>query len=91
LSDGELAGLAGLRVARRRRDWRLGRRTAKTAVAALVDAPLPEIEIVAAFDGAPEVRIDGAPAPSVGRSATARRGHSRLFGAPAAQSAAMSS
>jgi 4'-phosphopantetheinyl transferase len=63
LGDRERLVLAGLRLAKRRRDWRLGRWTAKTAVAALLDVPLGEIEVFAAFDGAPEVRIDGAPAP----------------------------
>jgi hypothetical protein len=63
LGDRERLVLAGLRLAKRRRDWRLGRWRAKTAVAALLDVPLVEIEVFAAFDGAPEVRIDGAPAP----------------------------
>jgi 4'-phosphopantetheinyl transferase len=60
LTAEEQAVLAGLAVAKRRADWRLGRWTAKALVAAVVDVPLHRIEIRAADDGAPDVFIDGA-------------------------------
>ena len=49
LSARERAVLAGLRLAKRRDDWRLGRWTAKTAVAAWlgVDAERKPLETVA--------------------------------------------
>ena len=47
LGPRERAVLAGLRVAKRREDWRLGRWTAKAAVG-------EGVEILAAADGAPE-------------------------------------
>jgi 4'-phosphopantetheinyl transferase len=47
LGPRERAVLAGLRVAKRRDDWRLGRYTAKAALGA-------DVEILAADDGAPE-------------------------------------
>ena len=55
--------LAGLRIDKRREDWRLGRWTAKAAVAAQLGAEPARIEILAAADGAPEAWLDGAPAP----------------------------
>lgn len=68
LAAGEVACLAGLRIPKRRRDWRLGRWTAKQAVAAYLglDAGLhrlAEIEIRAASSGAPEALLRGSPAP----------------------------
>jgi 4'-phosphopantetheinyl transferase len=60
LTAGERAVLAGLAVAKRRADWRLGRWTAKALVTAVLDVPLHRIEIRAADDGAPDVFIDGA-------------------------------
>jgi len=78
LTAGELATAAGLRVAKRRNDWRLGRWTAKRAVAAYLrrdatalvgssprdrSAELALIEIRAADDGAPEVVLDQQRAP----------------------------
>jgi hypothetical protein len=61
LSDRERETLDGLRFPKRRADWRLGRFTAKTAIRAAWAAlapgsPVPPIEIVAAPDGAPELR-----------------------------------
>jgi 4'-phosphopantetheinyl transferase len=47
LSEAERTVLAGLRVAKRRADWRLGRWTAKAALGA-------DVEVLAAPDGAPE-------------------------------------
>jgi len=60
LHPAELLRLSELRFAKRRTDWRLGRWTAKRAVAACLglrhDAPgLAAIEIRAAASGAPEV------------------------------------
>ena len=59
----ERAVLAGLRVPKRREDWRLGRWTAKAAVAARLGAVPARIEILAAPDGAPEAWLDGLRAP----------------------------
>jgi 4'-phosphopantetheinyl transferase len=56
--------LAGLRFEKRRADWRLGRYTAKTAVAAWLGVSPPRVEIVAAPDGAPFARLDGRQAPA---------------------------
>jgi 4'-phosphopantetheinyl transferase len=60
LSAGEILFLGRLRFARRRNDWRLGRWTAKRAIAACLNLPshplgLANIEIRAAASGAPEV------------------------------------
>ena len=63
LSTAERAVLAGLRLAPRRRDWRLGRWTAKQAVATWLGPSWPTAEIVAASDGAPEAFVSGQPAP----------------------------
>lgn len=60
LTTEERAVLAGLAVAKRRADWRLGRWTAKALVTAVLDVPVHRIEIRAADDGAPDVYIDGA-------------------------------
>jgi 4'-phosphopantetheinyl transferase len=54
---------AGLRVRRRRRDWRLGRFTAKAAVGAWLSVAPERIEILPAPDGAPEAWVDGERAP----------------------------
>ena len=67
LADDERARLAGLRIAKRRDDFVLGRWTAKRAIAARL-APagalaLEAIAIRAAADGAPEAFLDGAPLP----------------------------
>jgi 4'-phosphopantetheinyl transferase len=59
LSPGELDVLARLTFEKRRSDWRLGRFAAKTAVARWLGVPIRQIEILAASDGAPEVRLDG--------------------------------
>ena len=56
----ERAVLAGLAVAKRRADWRLGRWTAKSLVAAVLDVPVHRIEVRAADDGAPDAFVDGA-------------------------------
>ncbi len=68
LAPEEAAVLAGLRFPKRRAEWRLGRYAAKQAlVACLAGASawpaLSSIAIRAAEDGAPEVFVDGNPAP----------------------------
>jgi 4'-phosphopantetheinyl transferase len=68
LSESEAARLDGLHVAKRRRDWRLGRWTAKLAMAAYRNLPgdsdtLRGIEIRPALSGAPEVYFAGQPVP----------------------------
>jgi len=67
LSKGEMVRLDGMRFAKRRADWRLGRWTAKCAVAAYLDLPgdrpsLTDIEIRPASSGAPEVFVGNKPA-----------------------------
>lgn len=67
LSGSEIRVLARLHVPKRRADWRLGRWTAKHAIAAYRGlAPLPEalaaMEVRPAPSGAPEALIDGHPA-----------------------------
>jgi len=60
LSAGEEVRLNSMRFAKRRADWRLGRWTAKCALAAYLNLPrhsLAHIEIRAAASGAPEVLI----------------------------------
>ncbi len=69
LSANELLHFDALRFPKRRADWRLGRWTAKRAVAAYQDLPLhsrvlEKIEVRPAPSGAPEVFLDGAPAPA---------------------------
>jgi 4'-phosphopantetheinyl transferase len=68
LSENEAARLGSLRFAKRRRDWRLGRWTAKLAMAAYRNLPgdsqtLRDVEIRPALSGAPEVFFAGQPAP----------------------------
>lgn len=68
LGPSEISRLAALRIAKRRSDWRLGRWTAKTAAALLLRRPLhpralASLEIRPAVSGAPEVFLDGRPAP----------------------------
>jgi 4'-phosphopantetheinyl transferase len=63
LGPAERRVLAGLRLERRRSDWRLGRWTAKAAVAIWLTVPPDRVQILAAPDGAPEVWVDGERAP----------------------------
>lgn len=68
LSAAERERLAGMRIAKRRSDWRLGRWTAKRAVAAFLKldptpATLAAIEVRPDASGAPEAFCDGAAAP----------------------------
>ena len=59
LTDHDRAVLAGLKVAKRRADWRLGRWTARSLVAAVLDVSPDRVEIRAAGDGAPDAFVDG--------------------------------
>jgi 4'-phosphopantetheinyl transferase len=59
----ERRALAALHVPKRRDDWRLGRWTAKAALAAWLGVPPGRIEVLAAEDGAPEAWLDGVRAP----------------------------
>jgi 4'-phosphopantetheinyl transferase len=64
LSAGEAARLTGMRVAKRRADWRLGRWTAKRALAIYLGLPshpsaLAHLEIRPASSGAPEAFFAG--------------------------------
>ena len=68
LSDAEHAQLERLRMPKRRSDWRLGRWTAKCAIAACLRQsgriePLSAIELRAAPSGAPEILLYGQPIP----------------------------
>jgi 4'-phosphopantetheinyl transferase len=68
LSAGETVRLESFRFPKRRSDWRLGRWTAKCAVAAYLKLPvaparLAEIEIQARPSGAPQVIINNQVAP----------------------------
>lgn len=67
LSPSESARLSTMRIAKRRNDWRLGRWTAKNALAYYLKVPadprvLASIEILPASSGAPEVFFEGQPA-----------------------------
>lgn len=61
LGPSEIARLSSMRFAKRRNDWRLGRWTAKRALAVYLQAPGAEVR--AAPSGAPEVFVAGEPAP----------------------------
>lgn len=63
LGPNERRVLAGLRIEQRRAAWRLGRWTAKLALARCLAVPMNRIEVLAASDGAPEAWVGGAPAP----------------------------
>ncbi len=68
LAPSEVASLQAMRFAKRRADWRLGRWTAKCAVAVRLGRPLTShnlrcIELRAAECGAPDVFLDSWPAP----------------------------
>jgi 4'-phosphopantetheinyl transferase len=68
LCGGERAHLAGLRIPKRRADWRLGRWTAKRAVSVYLNLSsdpesLTAIELRPAPSGAPQVFLRGEPAP----------------------------
>jgi 4'-phosphopantetheinyl transferase len=86
LGPGERERLATLRVPKRREDWRLGRWTAKHAVAAYLglaaDVPsLAAIEIRPADSGAPEIFLAEQPGP-VSISITHREGRAVCAAGP---------
>jgi 4'-phosphopantetheinyl transferase len=58
----ERVRLAQLRVAKRRADWRLGRWTAKRAVAAALEVAAQRVAVIASAGGAPLALLDGVPA-----------------------------
>ena len=60
LGPNERRVLAGLRIEKRRADWRLGRWAAKHALAAASGAEPRRIEVLAAAGGAPQAWLDGA-------------------------------
>ena len=88
LSSDELVRLGSMRISKRRADWRLGRWTAKHAVAAYLEMPvdaaeLSAIEIRAAASGAPEAFVGGRAA-EVSISLSHRDGRAACAVAPAA-------
>jgi 4'-phosphopantetheinyl transferase len=69
LSRREAAWVARMRFEKRRSEFRMGRWTAKNAIALFLDRPhtpeaLHAVEIDRTFDGAPAPRVDGQPAPA---------------------------
>jgi 4'-phosphopantetheinyl transferase len=62
LGERERAALQGLKIAKRRADWRLGRFTAKAALSAWLGVSSGDVEVLAAADGAPEAWVHGSPA-----------------------------
>jgi len=89
LSPVERALLDSMPFPKRRNDWRLGRWTAKQAVTACLNLtmtggapPLPEIEILSAVTGAPDVVISRRPA-ELAISLTHRSGLAACAVAPA--------
>jgi 4'-phosphopantetheinyl transferase len=69
---------------KRLEDWRLGRWTAKAAVAAWLSVETGRVEILAAPDGAPEAWVDGRPAAlSISLSHRAGRALAAVAPAPA--------
>jgi len=71
----ERARLDQLRVAKRRADWRLGRWTAKRAVAAALAVAPARVAVIASERGVPLVLLDGLPAPlAISLSHAAGRG-----------------
>ena len=67
LSENEVARLNGMRFAKRRADWRLGRWTAKRALSVCMDVPahpqvFKKMDIRPAPSGAPEVFFANQPA-----------------------------
>jgi 4'-phosphopantetheinyl transferase len=85
LSARERAVLGALRIEKRREDWRLGRWTAKAAVARQLGVAPARVEILAARDGAPEAWLDGVAAPvSVSLSHRAGRAVAAVVAPPAA-------
>lgn len=83
LGSAEREAAAGLR-GKRLEDWRLGRWTAKAAVATWLGVETGRVEILAAPDGAPEAWLDGRPAAlSISLSHRAGRALAAVAPAPA--------
>lgn len=83
LSSRERRTALGIRLPRRRHDWRLGRFTAKAVVGACLSLAPERVEILAAPDGAPEAWVDGERAPvSVSLSHRAGRALAAVARAP---------
>jgi 4'-phosphopantetheinyl transferase len=61
LSAPERAVQSRLLIPPRRADWRLGRWTAKAALAEVLDVDPARVSVLAATDGAPEPYLDGEP------------------------------
>ncbi len=84
LGDRERALHERLAIPRRRASWRLGRWCGKAAAAAWLDAAPARVEILPADDGAPDVWLDGRPAP-VSLSLSHRAGRALAVIGPAAR------
>ncbi|HEY2019501.1 MAG TPA: 4'-phosphopantetheinyl transferase superfamily protein [Bryobacteraceae bacterium] len=87
LAESELVSLTGMRIPKRRTDWRLGRWTAKRAVAVYLNLPgdfrsLARTEIRTAESGAPQVFLAHQPA-GIGISLSHRAGTAVCALAPA--------
>jgi 4'-phosphopantetheinyl transferase len=63
LSAREQQALSALSLPKRCAEWRLGRWTAKAAVAARLGAEIDLVEVLAEEDGSPAVHLEGARAP----------------------------
>ncbi len=79
----EREAMARFAVPGRRADWRLGRWTAKAALAPIVGVPPERLQILAADDGAPEVWLDGERVPTA-LSLSHRGGRALVAVTPAA-------
>ena len=82
LCDAERRVQRGLRLQRRREDWRLGRWTAKCAVGAWLGIQPERIAALRGPGGAPEAWLDGSPLP-VSLSISHRAGHALAVVGPA--------
>lgn len=87
LSTREMICVSGMRFAKRRNDWRLGRWTAKHAIAACLNLPtdiraLADIEVLAMPSGAPAVFLQGRTA-DIAISLSHRNGRALCTVAPA--------
>jgi 4'-phosphopantetheinyl transferase len=83
LGAAERRAQGALGLEQRRRDWRLGRWTAKLAVGTWLAVPPERVQILAADDGAPEAWLDGERARvSVSLSHRAGRALAAVAGAP---------
>lgn len=87
LTRSEAVVQGGLRFAKRREDWRVGRWTAKAAVSAcLGGVPVEDIEVLATEDGSPSARIPGSDAGRVAISLSHSQGRGFAVAAQGAMS-----